>query len=103
MTQFSTWYRIQEETNIDNEVILSTISCPVMSFTPKGAWILDARGKRRFVLFSARKKYALRTVEEAMISFLARKERQHRIYTARLRITENAIALVKQQMEGYTP
>jgi hypothetical protein len=60
--------------------------------TPKGVWLrigfygdfaaLDAH--ERFVLTSARKRFACPTKREAMDSFIARKKKEIRIYTARI-------------------
>ncbi len=63
---------------------------PVLKRTPKGAW-LDIFGRRRFVLVSARKRYASPTIEEARESFLARKAAQRRILLARLRDVDAAV------------
>ena len=51
--------------------------------TPKGVWINDY-GKDRFVLLTAKKKFACRTKEEALESFIARKNRQIGILSAQL-------------------
>lgn len=62
--------------------------------TPKGAWIGD-----RFILLTARKKFACETLEEAMKSFLARKTRQASIYRHRLKDAEQAMHIAKTWLE----
>lgn len=65
----------------------------VLKRTPCGVW-LDAPSRwsdRRFVRRDATKQFALPTIEEARVSFLARKKAQARIYTARLHRAEQAI------------
>ncbi len=63
---------------------------PIVRTTAKGAWI-DVYGERRFVLLTARKRFACESVEAARESFIARKQAQRRIYTARLRSINRAI------------
>ncbi len=85
---------------------------PVIKYTKCGAWIsyayrhypslpsterdwsgLHLSGKR-FVNLEANKKFALPTIEEAVISYRARKTRQRLIYEARIRgVTEHLEAL----------
>ena len=48
----------------------------VIRRTPKGAWIRYYTGKQKFVLLTARKRFACQTIEEARVSFIARKKRQ---------------------------
>jgi len=58
----------------------------IIKKTPKGQWIQnESRGiKPRFVLNHGRKKYAHRTKEEALLSFIARKKKQIRLLEAQL-------------------
>ena len=76
--------------------------------TPKGVWLerhwggdYDPRdvgfwrSRQRFVLNDAYKKYAHPTLEEAKISFIARKNKQIRIYNKRIEHAERAIAFVQ--------
>lgn len=70
---------------------------PVRKRTPKGAWIYD-----RFVLLTARKKYACETLEEAVESFLARKTRQASIYQHRLNDAKRAKHIARQWL-GLEP
>ena len=62
----------------------------VIRVTPKGVWI-DGWFSKRFVLNEARKRYALPTKDEALQSFLARKERQASIYQTRVSRADQAI------------
>lgn len=64
----------------------------VIKRTPKGAWI--DYYQKKFVLLTARKKFACNTEEEAKTAFIARKERQKKILMAQLRQCENALRLI---------
>ena len=77
---------------------IRVIECPIMSTTPKGVWLLDRYGNRRLVLHNSRKKYACETLKEAQESFAARKARQARIYSARVRQAENALSQINRLM-----
>ena len=59
--------------------------------TPKGAWI-----DNRFVLLTARKTYACNTIDEALVSFIARKTRQHTIYQTRANKAKRALDIAKE-------
>jgi hypothetical protein len=63
---------------------------PITKKTNKGIWI-DIFGRKRFVLLSARKKYACLTQEEALESFKARKNRQIRILNSQLTHAKEAL------------
>ena len=60
--------------------------------TPKGAWIKYGFDKK-FVLLTARKKYACLTSEEALESFKARKQRQIAILDNNIRNAKRALQL----------
>lgn len=72
------------------EVVL--MCCPVAKVTPKGVRLEGGR----FVLSSAKKRYALPTPEEALESFKKRKMRQSAIYQARVRQAEEALKIADQ-------
>jgi len=65
----------------------------ILKRTPKGAWI-DLYGDKRFVNLERKKKYACSTVEDAKISFKARKIRQISIYRGKLEIAQKALSLI---------
>lgn len=67
---------------------------PLVRRTPKGVWI-DDYGHERFVLLSARRKFACETKEDAMESFIARKRRQLEIYNARAERAKRAIRIAR--------
>jgi hypothetical protein len=56
---------------------------PVVRYTPKGAW-LWVNDRERFVRLDARKRFACPTLREALVSFIARKQRQVGIYRANI-------------------
>lgn len=70
----------------------------VIKRTPKGAWIDLGWGDKRFVLLSARKRYALPTEVEALESFIMRKRRQEDIYQNRIHSAQHAQELAFNQM-----
>ena len=68
----------------------------VLRHTPKGVWINGGYSSRgRFVLRDANKRYACPTIEEARVSFLARKRRERDIHAARARQAAEAIRLME--------
>ena len=104
------WYRHEEiytappvdewERSIgEGGVIIHLRKFRVKHHTPKGVW-LDLYGDRevqRFVLKDARKRYACPTLEEAQVSFLARKKRQLTIYEARAKGIRKTIEKAEQE------
>src|SRR5690606_33726321 len=59
-------------------------SFPILRRTPKGVWIeTDDESGKRFILETANKRFALPTLEDALISYCKRKDRQASIYQAR--------------------
>jgi hypothetical protein len=105
------WYRFEDVayatlSNAELETWGSKLEIELLRFrvvrhTPKGVWItpelggLDGFTPQRFVLRDARKRFACPTIDEAMASFVARKRAQIRIYTARLRRAQQALALLE--------
>lgn len=61
--------------------------------TPKGAWLAN-----RFVLLTARKRWACNTEQEALESFKARKARQIKILTTQLSRAKADLALLDTRM-----
>lgn len=92
-------------TDVDGEPIgtgivkVNIIAFHIIKTTPKGAWIEAGRSGKKFVLLTARKRYACPTKEEAKESFLARKGRQLMILRNQARDVEIAI----NQMGGSIP
>lgn len=68
---------------------------PISAKTEKGFWIGSGMVKRKFVLMTANKRFALPTVEEAIESFVARKTRQANIHQARANKAIRAIEMLK--------
>jgi hypothetical protein len=108
----TTWYRYHDvaySTGYDEFTDRSTGSVievelkeyEVLRHTPKGVWInaspfrsstsLKDLADEKFVLLSARKRFAHPTRKEAMTSFLARKKAQIRIYEARISRAKTAL------------
>lgn len=68
----------------------------VRSWTPLGATLYFMSGSRhKFVNLAATKKFACKTVDEALESFIARKKRQAGIYEAKAERARAAIRLVQ--------
>jgi len=65
----------------------------VLSKTSKGIWIENC-GKRKFILLSAKKKFAALTKQEAFKDFRCRKNIQLYIQKARLRSIEEVQRLI---------
>jgi len=63
----------------------------ILKETPCGGWI-DYYGTRKFVNLEYRKKFAARTKEEALIGFIARKNRQVKILSAQLNRAKYALS-----------
>lgn len=70
----------------------------ILKKTPKGYWIHGPGSKPKFVLTNAKKRFACTSIEEAAISFRARKERQALIHESRARTARDAIKMVEAQM-----
>jgi hypothetical protein len=70
----------------------------VLKYTPKGAWIATLMGKR-FVLLTARKRWACPTIDEARDSFNARKNKQIQIYSGRVVRAQRAIVMASHMTE----
>lgn len=104
------WYRFEEQTYAapldefdggpcgEGLVEVHLHKYEVIRHTPKGVWVKRrigawSCGHARFILRQAHKRYACPTMEEAGQSFLARKARQARIFKARLRTIEKALAV----------
>jgi hypothetical protein len=56
---------------------------PVVRHTPRGVWVDTGFGYLRWVSHGARKRFACPTIEAALESFVARKDKQAAIYDAR--------------------
>ena len=74
----------------------------VVKVTPKGVKLAHkmgdfALGEDRFVAHHWRKRFAAPTKEAARESFVARKDRQARIYEARAATARKAIAMIEKQ------
>ena len=77
----------------------------VIKETPKGVWLgydigISFSNWKRFVLLNSRKRFACPTKVEAMVSFIARKRAQIRIYKARLESAEMALEMVTGGKNG---
>lgn len=91
-------YRADINTIYDDYGHITGVTCymaehPIVKRTPCGVWI-DRWGTKKFVNLQADRKWAWPTKDEAMISLLKRKERQHAIIAHQLRqVTESLKAL----------
>ena len=81
---------LAEESDYKQEVIFHEF--PVTKLTPKGCRI-NIWGESKFILKSSRKKYAWPTKEEALISYIRRKE----LYVNRLTIS---LKIAKEQLKA---
>ncbi len=97
------YYRFDYDSFQDGNGYLKLHSFPIVRRTPKGVW-LNVWGQEKFVLKDCRKKYAAGTIEEALKSFIARKERQVLILKKQLDSAERALAagrLEERQKEHF--
>lgn len=70
----------------------------ILSYTKCGVWISYAF-RKKFVNLERVKKFACKTVEDAIDSYIARKKAQVRIYSARLKDAESALNIAKNMKE----
>jgi hypothetical protein len=106
------YYRLEDYLTCDYgeanvRVAIRVLQFPVISKTPKGVWIQRwpraLPNFRRFILTSARKRFACPTLEEARESYLARKWRQASILHNRyLKAVEAAeLSLVEAEIAQF--
>lgn len=94
------YYRVHEQLYTESRLMLVETTFVVLRYTPKGAWI-DEYGTPRFILTSARKRYACPTKEEALASYHARKRRQVEILRHQLKRAEAALTLQPDNATVY--
>lgn len=70
----------------------------IVKHTPKGAWIKFGYN-RKFVNLYARKKYACLTKEEALLSFIRRKQKSIEIFRYKKRVAEQVLRKGKLMAE----
>jgi len=82
-----------EEFGFHSAVRVELYEYEVLKHTEHGVWILyyGNPNARKFVLSTARKKFAHPTIEAAKESFVARKTKQIKIYTSRINQIKDAL------------
>jgi hypothetical protein len=75
------------------------VTIPVIRYTPKGVWLGWAWSERRLVCHDWRKRYACKTQQEALKSFICRKERQISIHESRAKLAHIAKNKAMKMME----
>ena len=101
-----TWYRYEDfryapHLNEFDEPVgpgrasIRLLQFEVLKHTPCGVWI--DRYPKRWVKKDARKRFACPTKEEAMESFIARKNRQRKILKAQVRHVDEVLRLVEKE------
>jgi hypothetical protein len=109
-----TWYRYEDVRHADvNEyddigptyVKLYLRKYKVSKVTPKGVWLsyFFVGGLCRFVLLDARKRFAHRTREDALESFIARKAKQIRILEKQLEHVRSAVWQAEREERELKP
>src|SRR5690606_627484 len=98
MSEF--YYRLREWTycTFDDDgdyvtyrrTVVNVETFKVLRHTPKGA-VISVSGEPRFICKNWTKQFACPTVEEAIVSYKARKEKQIAIYEARIRDVKEAL------------
>lgn len=89
------WYRYDYISLNDGRVDLWLRTFPVVRRTPKGVWVKPEYEPKKFILTNAHKRYACPTKDEALESFIKRKEKQLRLLSAQVKNIESALALAK--------
>lgn len=96
-------YRVHYYHDVDFEtsysVKLKIKEYPIIKLTPKGCWIRLNQTDKKFVLLSARKKYANEAIKEAYESFILRKQRHNDILLTTIENNKDAISLAKEKLE----
>jgi hypothetical protein len=76
----------------------------VVRKTPQGVWIELWEGKRRFILNSAKKRWALPSREEAVESYIWRRRKQISILQKRLQMAqEELVRAIELKGKGEIP
>lgn len=105
-----TWYRYEdvryapmvdefENPTGPGRSVIKMRSYKVEKITPKGVWVNLGGGYLRFILASAKKRYACPTKEEALASFIARKECQVSILFHQLETAKHCLHLGRKMKE----
>jgi hypothetical protein len=100
-----------EEFGYSSSVRLNLLEYEIIKRTAKGIWIIDnyrfvfmpTYVGKKFVNLSARKKFACLTKEEAVKSFIARKERQIKILNNKLKDVELALRYGYSELNYLLP
>ncbi len=81
-------YRVDSSANglLASNSFLFASEYAIIRTTPKGVWV-QAWGVKKFILNNARKRFAYPTLEEAKVSFIARRRKYVQILEAKI---ENA-------------
>ena len=109
-----TWYRYEDrlvsygwdeftERSQGHYVEVTLLEFCVLKHTPKGVWLspyphcaTPNHDNARFVLNQSRKRYACATKEAARESYVARKQKQIRIYKARIQDAEDGLRALER-------
>lgn len=73
----------------------------ILRHTKCGMWIRDYGGAKRFINQTCTKQYAHEKVEDALQSFIARKEKQASIYRARADTAMHAIRVARSKYPAH--
>ncbi|MBU9200319.1 hypothetical protein KTD31_02995 [Burkholderia multivorans] len=87
-----------DEPSGSSSVVVTASAYPVVRVTPKGKWISLGFGGKKFVLSEARKRYAHETVDLAVESFRARKNRRISILQNQIARAHRELAKVESEM-----
>jgi len=90
-----------EDYSTSYTVKIELLEYEVIKRTKKGVWILSVHGgKDHFVLLNAKKKFAYATKEEALESFLRRKNSQIKILKNKLAQAEMALRIAETDLKS---
>ena len=88
-------YRVEEFWLGGDELIINLLELPVVKATPRGYWVQrynSAPWLHKFVLSSARKRYAYPTQQEAYEAYYLRKKRQVHILLGQLKRAKQGLS-----------
>ncbi|HDR9103684.1 hypothetical protein [Paraburkholderia sp. A3RO-2L] len=87
-----------DEPRGSSSLVVTATPYPVIRVTPKGKWISVGFGAKRFILTGARKRFAHETVDLAVESFAARKNRRISILQNQIARAQRELARVETEM-----
>lgn len=86
------FYRYDSYVTNDSKVLVKLSTYSLVKETPKGYWICDKIGFEHWVSKTSKKRYAYPSKQEALDSFIKRKEKQIKILSPKFSVAKAALA-----------